>query len=419
MVAVICNIRLVRASGPIYIRADGTVEPIGAPIQRNGDIYILTDNVTSQADGIIIEKSSITFDGSGYTVQGGAGGNGFYLHGINNVTIRNARTEGFNYGIYLESTSRNVVSQNDIKASTYDGIGLYDAANNTVSYNSIKENDWSGIGLYFSTGNNISANYISNSYYGMNCFSSQENWIFHNNFVANTNQTSSDGLPNAWDNSYPSGGNYWSDYIGTDVYSGPNQNQPGSDGIGDTSYNVSENNQDGYPLMQKWTNIAITAISSSKTAVGQGQKVNITVVVQNQGVDAVTTSVTLYANTTILSSFTNIALSGRTQTTLTYTWQTGSFDKAKYVISANATAIPGETNTADNTYTYGLVSVMIMGDIDGNGWVNVLDAIDLSNSFGKSIGQTGFNPDADFDDNGVVNILDAITLANHYNQHYP
>jgi hypothetical protein len=59
------------------------------------------------------------------------------------------------------------------------------------------------------------------------------------------------------------------------------------------------------------------------------------------------------------------------------------------------------------------------GDIDGNGWVNVLDAIDLSTSFGKSIGQTGFNPNADFDDNGIVNILDAITLANHYNQHFP
>jgi hypothetical protein len=71
-------------------------------------------------------------------------------------------------------------------------------------------------------------------------------------------------------------------------------------------------------------------------------------------------------------------------------------------------------NTADNTYTYGLVSVTIMGDVDGNGIVNVLDAIDLSNSFGKSIGQTGFNPNADFDDNGVVNILDAITLANNF-----
>jgi hypothetical protein len=61
----------------------------------------------------------------------------------------------------------------------------------------------------------------------------------------------------------------------------------------------------------------------------------------------------------------------------------------------------------------------ILGDADGNGWVNVLDAIDLSNSFGKSTGQTGFNPDADFDHSGVVNVLDAITLATHYDWRNP
>jgi len=232
------TLRLATETGPIYIRADGTVEPTGAPIQRSGDVYTLTDNVTSQVDGIVIEKSGITFDGSGYTVQGGASGNGFYLHGISNVTIGNVRTEGFNYGIYLESTSRNVISRNDIKGSTYDGIGLYDAANNSVSSNSITENDWSGIGLYFSTGNNISANYIANNYYGMNCFSSQENWIFHNNFVANTNQTSSDDLQNAWDNGRE--GNYWSNYNGTDA---------NGDYIGDTPYVIDQNNIDRYPLM--------------------------------------------------------------------------------------------------------------------------------------------------------------------------
>jgi hypothetical protein len=171
--------------------------------------------------------------------------------------------------------------------------------------------------------------------------------------------------------------------------------------------------------MQKWTNIAIAAISSSKTAVGQGQKVNITVVVQNQGWDAVTTSVTLYANTTILSSFTNIALSERTQTTLNYTWQTASFDKAKYFISANATAIPGETNTADNNMTGGSVLVTIPGDINGDGTVNILDAITLGNAFLATPGSSNWNPNADINSDNTVNILDAIILANHFLQQYP
>jgi nitrous oxidase accessory protein NosD len=52
---------------------------------------------------------------------------------------------------------------------------------------------------------------------------------------------------NTWDNGYPSGGNYWSDYNGTDFYSGIYQNATGSDGIGDTPYTMNANNQDRFP----------------------------------------------------------------------------------------------------------------------------------------------------------------------------
>jgi parallel beta-helix repeat protein len=435
------NVHPVWSSSTIYIRADGSIDPPSAPISTiDNVIYTLTNNIY---DEIVVEKSDIVIDGAYYSVQGSGTGNGFTLYSLTNVTLTNINIKNFAYGIYLESSSYNSIHRNNISGNDYDGIEVYFSSDyNNITENRIEANGWFGVGILYSHNNTISANDIANNddgidaydasgteisknritgsgEFGIGLYSSSENAIFLNNFVNNTQHIYSEYSTNRWDNGYPSGGNYWSDYNGTDLYSGPYQNVTGSDGIGDTPYNCSENNQDGYPLMQKWTNIAITAISSSKTAVGQGQKVNITIIVQNQGWDAVTTSVTLYANTTILSSFTNIALSGRTQTMLTYTWQTASFDNAKYVISANATAIPGETNTADNTFTYGLVSVTIMGDVDGNGNVNVLDAIDLSTSFGKGIGQAGFNPNADFDDNGIVNILDAITLANNFGQHYP
>jgi hypothetical protein len=54
-----------------------------------------------------------------------------------------------------------------------------------------------------------------------------------------------------WDDGYPSGGNYWSDYTGVDLYSGVNQDEPGSDRIGDTPY-VFDYHQDNYPLMEPW-----------------------------------------------------------------------------------------------------------------------------------------------------------------------
>jgi hypothetical protein len=52
-----------------------------------------------------------------------------------------------------------------------------------------------------------------------------------------------------WDAGYPSGGNFWSDYNGTDSQNGSYQNQTGSDGIGDTPYVIDANNTDRYPLM--------------------------------------------------------------------------------------------------------------------------------------------------------------------------
>jgi parallel beta-helix repeat protein len=78
--------------------------------------------------------------------------------------------------------------------------------------------------------------------------------VYHNDFINNTSQVSiiRAGCTHVWDDSYPSGGNSWSDYTSTDIYSGPDQDQPGSDGIGDTPYIIDANNKDNYPLIRPW-----------------------------------------------------------------------------------------------------------------------------------------------------------------------
>jgi hypothetical protein len=58
-------IQPVIASGTIYIRSGGRVDPPTAPIQRDGDLYIFTDNIY---DGIVVERDNIVVDGANHTV---------------------------------------------------------------------------------------------------------------------------------------------------------------------------------------------------------------------------------------------------------------------------------------------------------------------------------------------------------------
>lgn len=93
-------------------------------------------------------------------------------------------------------------------------------------------------------------NNISNVWLGIDVFlSSSNNKIYHNNLINNTNQANDNGN-NSWDNGYPSGGNYWSDWTSPDNYSGVHQNESGSDGIVDNPYLISGGvNQDCYPFV--------------------------------------------------------------------------------------------------------------------------------------------------------------------------
>jgi parallel beta-helix repeat protein len=78
--------------------------------------------------------------------------------------------------------------------------------------------------------------------------SSTGNVIYHNNFDCNTYQAiiSTPGQ-NIWDDGYPSGGNYWSDY----KIRYPNANEIDTSRIWDTQYVIDANNIDHYPLMNR------------------------------------------------------------------------------------------------------------------------------------------------------------------------
>ena len=176
---------------------------------------------------------------------------GIFLPGSHNNTIEaNTAIQSWDTGIHFESSIWNVVSGNDLLDNIF-GIGLiYKSDNNTISDNEVSSNFASGINVMDSSNNTLINNSIFDNDWGVEIiYDSHNNKVYHNNFINNAGQAY-DHKANMWDNGYPSGGNFWSDYAGIDIMNGPNQDQIGSDGIGDTPYFLAYgSNPDRYPLM--------------------------------------------------------------------------------------------------------------------------------------------------------------------------
>lgn len=158
---------------------------------------------------------------------------GFYSFLTSNNTIIGNRVHNNNeHGIYLDETSHSIVSDNLITHNQF-GLDLGYSENNTIVQNSIRSNIEEGLRVHF----------------GYN------NTIYHNNFENNTKQVGTTIGHNIWDDGYPSGGNYWDDYNGTDA---------DGDGIGDNPYLIPDTeDQDMYPLMEPYeqTELEIGPIS--------------------------------------------------------------------------------------------------------------------------------------------------------------
>ena len=173
-------------------------------------------------------------------------------------TIRgNICTWNGNNGIYLSDSHQNMVAGNNCSNNiNYHGISMVSSTFNIFENNICNNNYYEGFYVWSSDANTFANNTVSyNGQYGFGLVTSSGNVIYHNNIVANFLQAYDDCL-NSWDDGYPSGGNYWSDYTGSDIYTGPSQNIPGTDGIGDIPYtNIygGAGVQDNYPLMTLWT----------------------------------------------------------------------------------------------------------------------------------------------------------------------
>jgi parallel beta-helix repeat protein len=174
------NMVMVKASGTIYIRADGTVEGTDT-IQRDGNVYTFTDNIY---EPLVVERDNIVVDGAGYSIEGphtnlvqSPEGIGILVESRSDVTIGNMAIQHFLYGIcinssftiritngkitdngkaiYIENTSDSIIRESQITNNIDVGIYVFESSDTNIINNIIENNINDGISLILSSDNTV------------------------------------------------------------------------------------------------------------------------------------------------------------------------------------------------------------------------------------------------------------------------
>lgn len=191
---------------------------------------------------------------------------GMWVYDSSNNFIDGNVLKTNNVGIFLSAppnflTANNILFGNSFCNNLEAGIRVYWVSNNSISANWIDGNP-KGIELSQGDKNFVEANTFKDNKAGTYLTESNDNTFLHNNYIDNTENVVVNPLwdpsSNNWGDSYPLGGNYWSNHNRTDFFSGPYQDEAGPDGIADTSYVIDEENEDDYPLMTPFVSQGIS-----------------------------------------------------------------------------------------------------------------------------------------------------------------
>ncbi len=243
------------------------------------------------------------------------------------------------------------------------------SSKNLALNNSITRNDF-GIGLenvgsqLQQSNNNVTTNRITGNGFGIYAVNSTRNTIY-NNYLNNTNNASDDSSQNSWNITKTlrtnilggpfQGGNFYSDYTGTD---------PDADGFGDTPYILlgGQSTQDILPLVRNQPSlvhdVAATSVKAQPTSARVGTTISITTAVFNEGTVAESFTASLYYNLTLIATK-NVNLPALTGTSISQPWNTSGLAAGTYLLTANASIVPGEIDTANNISPPAIVSLTL------------------------------------------------------------
>jgi hypothetical protein len=170
--------------------------------------------------------------------------------------------------------------------------------------------------------------------------------------------------------------------------------------------------------------VAIISVTTSATEVYEGQIVNITVVAKNEGNVTETFDVAAYYDASVIGTQNVANLTAGANVTLTFSWDTSSA-ACMHMIKAVAASVLGEVDTADNTYFDGYVKVKMVGDVNGDGIVDIVDVVIAAIIFGSAAEDDpetpwddtrNWNPIVDLNEDGIIDIVDLVIIGVNFGE---
>jgi len=344
---------------------------------------------------------------------------GVYLYYSSNNTVNgNTITSHINWpAISLEWSDGNTVNNNMLSSNEL-GISLIEGSNgNTIVGNTILNSGYVGVSLFYSSGNSFyHNNFINNTDQvypsGTNAWDDGVEgnyWSDYNGtgpYVIDASNKDNHPLINPYDKTKPIA-DAGSDQLivkGTTVTFDGHDSTDNLDslGYGIVNYtwsfadagqqiltgvqaNYTFNNTDNFCVTlnvsdysgnwdtdELWVNvtwtatvrdIAIANITVSPTTMTTGDTVLIEVIVVNKGDFSENFPVTVYYDSSVVGEKNVTSLASGTNETLSFNWNTMGVPGGDYAIEVVATIVDGETNTTDNTRTYGTVTIMKLTSI--------------------------------------------------------
>ena len=261
-------------------------EPSGIVVRDSTRIRIEGNSVVSNALGGVHVETSTNVSVRANTISRTY--DGMSLRGVPDAVVIENTFSNDDYAVRLVASPRSRIESNTVNSSrvglVLEGDILGSSDDVMVVENDIETTEI-GIWVAYVRSATVSENQFTGNGFGLGArlVGTSEILVHRNNFVSNRigAEDEGGGTGNLWDEGYPRGGNYWSDYAGVDACSGPLQNDcRAPDGIGDSAYTIQGTGSDTYPRMALYLRGGPTppaarfSVTPSPAAVGEAVTVD-------------------------------------------------------------------------------------------------------------------------------------------------